>query len=301
VARWSSLSSFKITLDGCTVSGINYDGEYIIIVGNSWDDRDWDDLIDKLYNGNLGLGGFAHAIPLEMGKSETDLRAALTVSHSSGLITIKSANTGEKTILKIENTENLYTYGWQTLSRISTILESEYTPTTTYSITVEISGDGGTNYEITSPTSGNWTLSDVASALNSALPVSACCGIDKDGKIRITEVNGGNQSTIDISSGTTGTDLLTIIGPADIAVDGSSGYISCLGNVNATLGIESQTVTGTPDTPILSEKEELYNYTNEIPAKYNEILYISKDYYNGETAIKSNQKHGIIFTYEELR
>jgi hypothetical protein len=39
ILRWSSLSSFQLELDGSTVNNINYDGQYLIIVGNSWADR----------------------------------------------------------------------------------------------------------------------------------------------------------------------------------------------------------------------------------------------------------------------
>lgn len=39
ILRWSSLSSFQLELDGSTVNNINYDGQYLIVVGNSWADR----------------------------------------------------------------------------------------------------------------------------------------------------------------------------------------------------------------------------------------------------------------------
>jgi hypothetical protein len=303
VARWSPISSFKITIDGCTVSGINYDGSYIITVGNTWNDRSYTDLLDHLYNGDSGTntGGLAHAIPLEMGKSETDLREALNITQSSGIFKFTSVNEGGKVLIKIEDPENLFTYGYQTVSRTSDVLESEYTPSSTYSIKISIDGGSLTNYSITSPASGLWSLSTIASQIKLAIPVTATCGIDLNGKIRITSLSGGNQSTIDIDDGTVGTNLLTIIGPSDTPVDGVSGYISCLGEVDGSLGIIEQESYGLDSIPDLTTRESYYNYVSEIPAKYNEVLYLSDDYYNGDINVKDNQKHGLIFIYEELK
>ena len=127
-------------------------------------------------------------------------------------------------------------------------------------------------------------------------------GIDNEGKIRITSLLGGHSSTIDMSAGSTGTDLITLIGPVDTAEDGSAGYTDCLlEDENGTLNIGSPiTAYGILNEPSETDYEEMYNYQKSIPAKYNEIIYVSDDYYAEGSTLVSAQEHGIIITYTEI-
>jgi hypothetical protein len=304
VARWNSKSAFKITLDGTAASGINVDGEYLVVVGNDWADRDYDSLLNAIIEGNGTTGGLSHALPLSMGKSETSLMTALEVNHFSGVFEFKTKNEGPSVMIKIEDPDDIFTYGYQNFSYNEDLLETEYTQNATYSINVNINGSGFTNYEINSPASGKWSLKSIVEAINVVLPATARSGIDENNKVRITSLLGGNQSTIDISSGNTGSgqiDLLTILGPIETPVDGSHGYISCVSlDQDASIYLGEQTSYGLEEEPTISQKEEMYNYKNKIPAKYNEILFISDDYYYSGVETFENQYHGIILSFVEL-
>lgn len=308
VEHWDSKSAFKITVDGTTSGGINYDGKYLIVIGNSWTTRDFDGLLDAIQNGDGATGGLAHAIPLQMGGAETNLNSALTATHSSGIFKLSSSNEGESVSIKIEPPDNVNTYGYQSFSRQTEILESEYTPSSPYSVKVSIDGGTSTNYIISSPSSGDWPLYILAGQLDDQLPAGAVAGMDEDGKLRITSVLGGNSSTIDLAAGTIGTDLLTLIGPADSPVDGNSGYIDAItnnqvsgGSINILPeGEISLLVTGKPNVPSIAENELAYNYRSEIPVRYDETIYISDDYYSSATEIIDTQTHGIILEFVEL-
>lgn len=305
VSRWNPESAFKITVDGTAAGGINYDGEYLIVVGDSWTDRDYDSLLDAILVGTGTSGGLQHAIPLAMGRNETNLGAAVRVTHSSGIFKFETVNEGPRVRILLEDPDDILTYGYQNFSKATTVLESEYTKNQDYSIKVSIDGGPSTNYEITSPASGDWPLSSIASMLNSALPSGARAGIDDNNKVRITSLLGGNQSTIDLEAGdTTGgqIDLISLIGPAETAVDGSHGYISCLDpKESGTLYISTPADEyGKAGEPTLSEREDAYNYKDEIPAKYDEILFISDDYYTDGIQDIENQVHGIILDVVEL-
>lgn len=300
-ARWESNSSFKITLDGCTVGGVNYDGEYLVTVGNGWTDRDYDSLLDYIQHGDGSTGGLQHATNLAMGKGIADLTNAIIVSHSSGIFKFTTINESQSVMIKLESPGQILTKGYQTFTRTSLILETEYTKSASYKITVEIDGDGGAEYTITSPASGDWPLYQIADLLEAQLPATALAGIDNEGKIRITSLLGGYSSTIDITAGGAN-NLLTLLTSADTAINGTAGYTDCLTDaVNGTLNIGSPiTEHGTPDEPTLANQEDMYNYRVEIPAKYNEIIYLSNDYFYGTSTLVSSQLHGIIFTYVEV-
>ena len=297
VARWDALSSFKITLDGCTVNDVNYDGEYIVIVGNSWTDRDYDSLVTAIET------ALQDAVPVRMGIPNTNVLPALNISHSSGIITIESANEGNTVLIELDHPEKLFTYGYQTINYTDDLLESEYTASNSYYIKITIDGTQA-EYDITSPASGVWSLSSVASLIDAELVAAvagATAGISSDGKINITSTSGGNQSTIDLASGTTGDDLLALFGGAlDTAVDGTSGYITCLGTGDAKLSIDPVEQYGTPDEPDATTREEMYNYQTEIPATYNEIIVLSDDYYLGDVETEAAHKHGLILEYVEI-
>jgi hypothetical protein len=440
VARWSSLASFKITLDGCTVSNVNYDGEYLIKVGNGWTDRDYDSLIDSINDGVGATGGFKHATPLKMGGIETDLTAAVQAKHNSGIVTIYTTNEGEHVSLKVEAPDTIFTYGYQTLGVTTDISEASYAPSSVYSL--KISVDGSTAYEfiVNSQSSGEWKITDIADQINSAtiglpeiskaitvadvagslnnkyftffdgvsdqyyiwynvsgggtdpapagtgievaistgatadtvatetasavltaapdnfnlvvatgqptwltitnvddlsvtdissgtsgfsvsvtqqgrnpsvaLASLGVCGIDDSGKIRITSNLGGRSSTVAITAGTAGTNLLTLIGPADAAVQGTAGWISCLlpttGRSNsyyaipsdAALHITPKTSIGLVDYPPITDTEA-YNLMTKITSDYDEILVLSDDYFiSGSTALV-DQRHGLILEYLE--
>jgi len=304
VARWSDKSAFKITVDGTATGGVNYDGSYLIIVGNSWDDRDYDSLRDAILNGDGSTGGLSHAVPLSMGKTETNLGIVLEVSHSSGIFKIATKNEGPATMIKIEDPDDIYTNGYQNFSRSSNVEESEYVKDETYRILLSINGSSDDVYNITSPSSGEWTLKQIASQLNNIIPVNSNCGIDDNGKIRITSTTGGNQSTIDIevALGVPGRNLIALLGGTEDPVDGSHGHISCLNDdVDGTLYIDAPvTAYGLEDEPTKDKLEKAFNYKDKIPAKYNETLIISDDLYSGATEELENQEHGIILEYVEL-
>lgn len=305
--HWSDKSAFKITVDGTASGGINLDGSYVIVVGDSWTNRDYDSLLDALQNGDGSVGGLAHAIPLQMGGVETDLNQALIASHSSGIFKLTSNNTGRSVSIVIEPPDNVNTYGYQAFSQQAAVLESDYSASTSYSIEIAIDGGSATTYNITSPSSGDWPLHVLARQLDDELPAGATAGIDSEGKIRVTSLLGGSSSTIDISAGS-GDDLLTLIGPTETAVDGTSGYIDAVTNNQAGGGSlnllseneSSLTETGREDEPDLNENERAYNYKTEIPAKYNETLYISDDYYTSSTETLETQSHGIILEFVEI-
>ena len=297
VARWDSLSSFKILLDGCTVNDVNYDGEYIVVVGNSWTDRDYDSLVTAIDT------ALQSAVPLIMGREDTNISPAVNLSHSSGIITIESVNEGEGVLIELSDPTKLFTYGHQTIDTTSDLLETEYTASNDYYVKITVDGTLA-EYFITSPTAGVWSLSEIASAINTKLVAAvagATAGISENGKINVTSLSGGNQSTIDITAGTTGDDLLAILGSVDTAVDGTSGYISCLGTGDGKLTIDPVEQPGISDEPDATVEEEMYNYRTEIPALYNEILYLSDNYYIGDIELLASQKHGLILEYLELR
>jgi hypothetical protein len=298
VARWDTKSSFKMTLDGCTVNDVNYDGEYIVVIGNSWADRDYDSLVAAIES------ALQDAIPLRMGKSNTNVLPALNISHSSGIITIQSVNEGERVLIELEHPEKLFTYGYQTIDYTSDLLESGYAASTDYYVRINVDGSMA-EYFITSPASGVWSLSQIADALDDKLVAAvagATAGISSNGKINVTSLSGGNQSTIDISSGVSGDDLLSLFSVSlDSPVDGTSGYISCLGTGDAKLSIEPVEQYGVPDEPSLAEREEMYNYKTEMPADYDEILVLSDNYYLGDVETIAAQKHGLILEYVEVR
>ena len=296
VDRWNNVSAFKLTLDGTATASTNHDGEYIVVVGAGWTDRDYDSLVENI-NGGGTLVGLANAIPLTMGKGITDLRAAVQASHSSGIIKFQTTNQGPAVMIKIDNPEKSYTYGYQTLTASADLLDGEYTNSILYDISLEIDGLASGPYDILSPAGGTWYLSDIAEDLNTALGGAAIAAIDEENKIRITSVLGGNNSLIDITAG-----ILPILLGIDLAVPGSSGYISCVGDyTDGTLYVEAPvTEYGAPETPSLIEEEEMYNYMNEIPAKYDEIIYLSDDYYiDGSTEVL-DQRHGIMFSFVEV-
>lgn len=299
LSRWSNKSAFKIILDGCTLNNVNYDGEYLIIVGNSWSDRSYDSLIDAINLGSGVSGGLAHAIPLALGKSEVNLTPVIKATVSSGFVTLYSIPEGSTVMIKVEEPDNIQTYGSQTFRRSSDILETQYAKSFNYNFKININGSGVTNYTITSPTSGDWPLYDVAERLEAILPNSVSVGIDDNGRIRITSLLGGNQSTIAIGNGDTN-DFVTLMGGIESAVNGTSGYVSCLSGGSGTLNIDAQTVYGKSQEPEKEEDSAAYNYRTIIPAGYCELLYISDDYYAGDIHDIDHQLHGIILNFVEL-
>jgi len=298
--RWSEKSAFKITLDGTAEAGINYDGEYLVIVGNSWTAGDYDSLLDAIINGDGLTGGISHAIPTTMGRSETNLGIALEVTHSSGIFAIKTKNEGPRVMLKIEDPDDIFTYGYQNFSRTTNIKEDEYYKNTNYRFYLTINGQSQIVYTITSPASGKWGLSQIASDINEELPSDGKCGIDENGKIRITSTLGGNQSTINIevAYGEPGRDLISLLNGVESPVGGNIGYISCINSNDGSLYIDSPSISyGLEKLP--DERYNFRNFNDEIPAKYNEILVVNDDQFSGNDDIE-NQKHGIILDYIEL-
>lgn len=306
--HWDAKSAFKITVDGTAAGGVNLDGSYVVVIGDTWTNRDYDSLLDALQNGDGIINGLAHAIPLQMGGVETNLNQVIVASHSSGIIKLVSSNEGPAVSIKIEPPDNVNTYGYQTFSRQTTVLESEYAQSTLYSIVIQIDGGSPTVYDITSPSSGDWPLYILAGQLDDQLPVTATAGVDSSGKIRVTSLLGGNSSTIDITAGGAGISLLSLVGPTEAAVDGTAGYINAVtnnqvsgGSINLIAeGNSSLVATGKPDEPSINENERSFNYKTEIPAKYDETLYISDDYYTSTTEIIDTQSHGIILEFVEL-
>lgn len=297
--RWDEKSAFKITLDGCTVSNINYDGEYLIIIGDNWTTGDYDELLNRIQNGDGGVGGLRQAIPLELGGVITNILKAVNVRHYEGIFEFFTQNEGPSVYMKFEHPENIYTKGYQVFNQTLDIIDSGYIPTSTYSIVININGAGDINYEITSPASGDWTLDTIAEQLDAVLPSTAMVGIDQEGKIRVTSLLGGNQSTIIILPGVTGTDLLEIAGTIETSSNGSTGYITCLGDqASGTLYIDPVEVYGLVSEP--TTDQEFYNYMSTIESDYDEILSISDNYFiDGSTELES-QKHGIILEYVEV-
>lgn len=303
-ARWKTTSAFKITLDGCTVDNINYDGEYLVVVGNGWTDRDYNSLLNYIKIGNgSGACGLRNAISLRMGEGIIDLNNAITVTHSNGIFKFTSVNEGSNVMIKLESPTQILTKGYQTFNRTTNIIEGEanYTNNVDYKIKVAINGAAGVDYTIHSPSSGDWPLYQIASLLETALPSTVIVGIDKGNKIRITSLLGGYASTISITSPSSGNNLLDLIGPADTRIDGTAGYSDCLtSTINGTLNIGSPVIKyGIAEEPTESEYEEMYNYRNSIPASYNEIIYLSDDYFLSGSNLIAAQVHGIIITYLE--
>jgi len=298
--RWDEKSAFKITLDGCTVNNVNYDGEYLIIIGDNWTTGDYDELLNRIQNGDGGVGGLRQAIPLELGGVITNILEAVNARHYKGIFEFFTQNEGPSVYMKFEHPEDIYTKGYQVFYRTSNVIDSEYTPTSTYSIVTNINGDGDVNYEITSPASGDWTLDVIAEQLDAVLPSTAMVGIDQEGKVRITSLLGGNQSTIIISLGVTGIDLSEIIGPSEMSSNGSAGYVTCLSDqTSGSLYIDPVEVYGLVSEP--TTDQEFYNYMSTIESNYDEILSISDNYFiEGSTDLES-QKHGVIIEYVEVR
>lgn len=300
--RWKSNAAFKITIDGTARNGINNDGEYLITVGNNWTSGDYDSLLNKLQSGDGTTGGIEHAIPLSIGESERNLGSSIKVNHSSGIFSIETLNEGPRVYMKIENPDSIFTNGYQSLSRQTTLLQSQYGQGSTYSITVSIDGGSAVNYEITAPLSGDWPLSQVASQLDAVMPSTVAVGIDDESKIRITSLLGGNQSTINITSGTSGLDLITIVGPLDSPVNGSHGYVSCIDESQDGSFFFGEIVEsfGRKEEPTLEENKESYNYKTSIPAVYDEVLFVSDDFYQQGSTDTSDQLHGLIFNFIEF-
>jgi len=308
VLRWNPKSAFKITLDGCTVNGVNYDGEYLVTIGNSWDDRDYDSLLNAIIFGSSGTGGLAQAIPLTLGKNVTTLDAAINVIHYNGVFEFYTKNEGPSVYIKIESPENLLLNGYQNFATSGDLEDIEYASSTTYFFTVNIDGGGAIEYEIISPAVGVWLLSDIAAQIDTVLPSTALAGIDETGFIRITSLLGGAQSNILIGTDVVDDDLLNLLGGTKPQVDGSSGYVNCITNLdegtlnliedigeNSTLFTESYGLENTTNESI-----DFHNYKSTLESSYNEILSVSDNFYiEGSTEVES-QKHGIIITYEEV-
>jgi hypothetical protein len=300
--RWSEKSAFKITVDGTAQKGgVNYDGEYLVVVGNDWTDRDYDSLLDAITTGTGPTKGMMHARPLQMGRDEVNLVEAVQVAQQDGIFRFTTQNEGPRVMLELDDPDDIFTYGYQSLSRQNNVLESEYVKSTTYSLQISIDGSISQVYSISSPGSGDWTLKSIASQLNNVLPVEAAAGIDSSNRIRITSMLGGSQSTVDISSTTANEDLVGLLDGIESPVDGSDGFVSCLDpEESGTLYIDTpQTSYGLEKEPTQEEMEDMFNYKSEIPAKYNELLFVSDDYYSGEEEIE-NQTHGIILEFVEL-
>lgn len=304
VSRWDEKSAFKITIDGTATGGINYDGSYLVIIGNNWENRNYDSLLNAILNGDGSTGGISHAIPLSMGKTETNLGIVLNVSHHSGVFTFSTKNTGTSAMITLEDPDSIYTNGYQNFIKDNNVKESDYIKDEIYRILLNINGGASEVYSITSPNNGEWSLSQIASSLNEMLPSLAKSGIDENGKLRITSTIGGNQSTINIevASGEPGRDLIGLLGGVEDPVNGSHGYTTCLTEENdGSLYINAPiTSYGLIEEPTKEEYEKAYNYKDKIPAKYNEILLISDDLYSGTNEELENQEHGIILEYVEL-
>jgi hypothetical protein len=303
VARWTDKAAFKITLDGCTVAGVNYDGQYLIIVGNNWTDGNYDSLRDSIISGFGGSGGFAQAIPLEFGKEITDINPAVSVRHYNGVfeiftVDLEEENIGPSVLIKLEDPENVFLRGYQAFNASEDIFDGSYLPSTIYSFQLNINGSGLLNYELTSPASGNWILATIASAINNVIPATASAGIDDSGFIRITSTNGGSGSTITMAAGLTGEDLVALLSGVALSVFGSDGYLSCLGSTNAgTLNILPGEYFGTEREPDI--EIDYFNYQTTITALYNEILSISDNFFINGSNLFEDQRHGIIFDYVE--
>ena len=305
VKRWSNKSAFKLTLDGTSYGGVNYDGEYLVVVGNNWTNHSYDSLLNSIQNGDGVVGGLRNALPIGItGKTITNLNNALRVYHNSGVFTFESVNEGKGVRIKIDNPDDVLINGYQNFIRSNDVIESEYTKNAVYSIIISLNGQPAVEYTITSPSSGAWKLSDISSSLNSVFPINMRAGIDNNGKVRVISTQGGNQSTIDIYNGDTSggkIDLLPLLGGVEPPVDGSHGYISCLDtNVYGSLYIKPTDAYGKDSIPSITDNEEAFNYRDEIPAKYNEILYISDDYYLNNVIDIDSQIHGIILDAIEL-
>lgn len=312
LARWSPAAAFKLTIDGCTVGGTNYDGDYLIAVPNSWTDRDYDSLVDAIANGGAGVGGLKHATPIRIGGIETDLTPAVSVRHNSGVITFETTNEGTSVSMKIDSPTEVLTYGYDSLSRTTDILESEYTPSTTYSIKIAVNNPASlVLYSITSPATGVWKLSTIASQINAtAVHTLALVGMDESGKIRITSLLSGFASSVAVGAGTSGIDLLTLVGPADTPVSGSSGWVNCLmptvGRSGSLVGmlsdgalyVEPGLYQGKTDEPS-SSYPEAYNYKTKISSSYDEILFVSDDYFLSGATDVGSQRHGLILEFIE--
>ncbi len=308
VSRWDPKSAFKIELDGCTVNGVNYDGEYLIIIGDSWDDRDYNSLLAAITFGPSGTAGLAQAIPLECGKNITSLDIPINVLHYNGVFEFNTVNEGTSVYMKISTSEDTETQGYQIFTNSLNIFDTEYIPLVQYSFTLNVDGGGLINYEITSPSSGLWTLSEIASQIDLIIPSNALAGIDSSENVRITSLLGGNQSTVDISNGLTGQDLTALLGGPGFKLDGQSGYVSCInsidnGSLNLTI-VESGNVFDS-FVEVYGKKQEtdssmdFHNFMSTIETDYEEIISVSDNYYiDGSTEV-ANQKHGVIIDYVE--
>lgn len=301
-SRWNLKSAFVLTLDGTIDENVNNDGEYLILIGNNWTSGNYDSLLTTIQNGTGGVGGLAQAIPLQLGKNIVNLLASIHVRHYDGVFEFYSDNEGPIVSVKIANPENIQLRGYQALARVTPVLDSEYIASTTYSLRVNIDGGSLINYEITSPTSGTWTLATIASQLENVLPSSAIAGIDASGYIRISSLLGGYQSTIVLASGTTGQNLLTLLSGALTAVQGSTGYTPCLGDVSGSLGmdpVESRGIETLPRAPEDGGFDLFVNYKTTILADYDEILFLNDNSFIGGASDIVSQRHGLIIEYVE--
>ena len=71
IARWFSISSFQIKLDGCTVGNVNYDGQYLITVGNSWADRTYTSVPVSFTSTAISFSSIDNSINLALGNFPT--------------------------------------------------------------------------------------------------------------------------------------------------------------------------------------------------------------------------------------
>lgn len=290
--RWSVKSAFNLTIDGCTVGGVNYDGSYLVTIGNNW--TDYDGIVEQLM---FNPGGLSSAVSLAPGSKAKDLTNAIKARHYNGVFEIYTVNTGSAVSMKFEDPSNTYLQGYQAFTTTENVVS--YTANSTYSVDIEINGAAGVDYQITSPTSGAWTLGTIASQLNESLAsgsADATASIDIDGKIRITSTLGGPNSTIVLSVGAT-IDLFTVLGGGDSSIDGSDGYVSCIEITGGSLYLGSGTVYGKDSEP--DSSYDYYNYKTTINSNYDEILSLSNDYFISGSTTTVNQKHGIIFNYYE--
>lgn len=158
--------------------------------------------------------------------------AAYKAFRQGRVIYYRVANDDAAGAEKVVNNAHPETSGYQEFTTDEIINYGEYLSETVYEFNLEIDGNdtNAADITVTSPSTGDWELNQLASSINSAI-IEAFDGETEqasasvvDGRIRITSDSVGTSSTIAITTVDAGTneDLVDLLGGTEDAVDGEA-------------------------------------------------------------------------------
>ena len=166
--------------------------------------------------------------------------AAYKAFRQGRVIYYRVANDDAAAAEVVVNNAHPATAGYQEFTRSEVINYGEYELNTVYEFSVRVDGaeETGTpiikDITVTSPTTGDWELNQLASAINNALIAAYESEDEKvnaslvDGRIRLTSESTGTSSTVEITPVDAGTEenLITLLGGVEDAVAGQEPVLA---------------------------------------------------------------------------